>query len=927
MISRIFLTPLLRFPVLLVFIALLCSCGGKPDEREVMQHVSQLQASHDYRTAMIELKNLLQANPDNRVARKTLGEIYLAVGQGAAAEKEFRRAETLGESPEIIQLLIGKALLQQGEFDRLLTELSLENSKNDIERLLLHGEAYLGKADPAGAAQAFSRVLAQDSSRVEAIVGLARTAIIKGDLAEAGRYADKAVQKRSEFLDAWLVKGAVALQRSKPEEAEQAFKQALNLAHGDLTTTQGFRAQVGLVQTLLAQGKAAEADGLVSELQKALPQHPLPQYYRALLAYQKKDYESAQASLYQVLRQLPNHAPSHLLLGASHFALGNYEQANEYLTRFVNEAPSNIQARKLLGVTRLKLNRPGEALDILMQGEKASASDSEMLAMIGKAAAQSGQYDTSLSFLKRAVEASPENASIRAELAKAYMQQGAIDEAISALEAITGDHKQRAQMLLVYAYLRKQEFKQAMELSGKLASESKDDPSIQSLRASVELLAGKREEARERFNSVLKLDPDFVPASLSLGRMDLEEGKLSLAKERFERTLVVDKGNLAAMLGLAQIADHDGDPQAALKWIEQARDANPSAIVPRIVLARYYLNTGEADKALAIAEEAAKTNEKDPQGLLLLARVQYGAGKPEASLATYQRLVRLAPDAAIIQIEYARVYARLGDYKEAKKLLKSVIDKQPDLVQAQVELATMELRSGDSKAALEIASKLQASSSSSAVGARLAGEVYMATGQFKQAQSVFAKAYRKQPSAYFAVKLATAQRAAGQLDLAVRTLDDWLDADPNDSEVRLTLASTLQQIGRVAEAEKQYAQLLEQYPNNVAVLNNLAWIYLDRNTDKSIEYAERAYAMGGKNPAVADTLGWVLSRTGQIERGLELLRQAASNSDNSSIKYHFAVVLSESGLKNQARSILQGLVDSNTEFDERADAIALLKTL
>ena len=52
----------------------------------------------DVNAAIIQLKNALKSNPGNVAARTLLGEIYLRIGNGASAEKEFKFAIRQGES-------------------------------------------------------------------------------------------------------------------------------------------------------------------------------------------------------------------------------------------------------------------------------------------------------------------------------------------------------------------------------------------------------------------------------------------------------------------------------------------------------------------------------------------------------------------------------------------------------------------------------------------------------------------------------------------------------------------------------------------------------------------------------------------------------------------------------------------------------------
>ena len=47
---------------------------------------------------------------------------------------------------------------------------------------------------------------------------------------------------------------------------------------------------------------------------------------------------------------------------------------------------------------------------------------------------------------------------------------------------------------------------------------------------------------------------------------------------------------------------------------------------------------------------------------------------------------------------------------------------------------------------------------------------------------------------------------------------------PTMFDARLGLASTLYQTGNIERSKEIYNELREQYPNNIQVLNDLAWI-------------------------------------------------------------------------------------------------------
>ena len=73
---------------------------------------------------------------------------------------------------------------------------------------------------------------------------------------------------------------------------------------------------------------------------------------------------------------------------------------------------------------------------------------------------------------------------------------------------------------------------------------------------------------------------------------------------------------------------------------------------------------------------------------------------------------------------------------------------------------------------------------------------------------------------------------------------------------------------------RYFRAALEIEPDNVRVLNNLAWALAELKDAKALGYAERAYRLAPNSPEVVNTYGWVLVQRGDTGRGLELLRKA-----------------------------------------------------
>ena len=78
---------------------------------------------------------------------------------------------------------------------------------------------------------------------------------------------------------------------------------------------------------------------------------------------------------------------------------------------------------------------------------------------------------------------------------------------------------------------------------------------------------------------------------------------------------------------------------------------------------------------------------------------------------------------------------------------------------------------------------------------------------------------------------------------------------------------------------------------DAALLNNLAWAYAQQGEyERAIPLARQAWSLDKSNPATADTLGWLLVRSGKSKaEGLFLLERAARAAPgDADIRAHLA---------------------------------------
>src|SRR6266536_4672889 len=124
-----------------------CDQTKRYTDQELVQRAKDFQAQGKPDSAVIELKNALQKNPENAEARWRLGEIYAELGLGEQAELELKRAADQGVDDEALKVPMGHALLLQRLYKRVMDEVQPgpKAPPGEISKILeIQGRAQLG---------------------------------------------------------------------------------------------------------------------------------------------------------------------------------------------------------------------------------------------------------------------------------------------------------------------------------------------------------------------------------------------------------------------------------------------------------------------------------------------------------------------------------------------------------------------------------------------------------------------------------------------------------------------------------------------------------------------------------------------------------------------------------------------------------------
>lgn len=909
----------------LILGAALGGCTQDQSTQALVADAKQFMQRGDSKAALIQLKNAAEKSPKDAEIRLLLGKLYNETGAPESAEKEIRKAISLGMPSARAVPPLGRSLLARGMARKALEESEAESANGAADVLAMRGTAYLALNDAALARTAFEQALKAQPDNAGALLGLARQALLAQDVEAATRYVDQAIAKNPRDITALLFKAEMLRAQNRVAPALAAYDAVLQVDSANATAYL-MKAHIHINEREFDAAKAG-----IAAARKAAPNNLQVWYTQARLSDSQQQYPAALEALQQVLRAAPEHLPSLLLAGSVQFQLGSLEQSEQSLRKYLASAPDNLYARKLLATTLLKARQPEAAVATLAPALKTESDNAQLYALAGEAAMQTKDYAKASEYFGKASRLAPESAAGHMSVGLSHLVQGRLDDGVTALEsAVELDKKSvQAGVLLAMAHARAKAFDKALQVLATLEKEQPANPLLNNLKGDILLASGDKARARASYTAALKLEPAFVPAVINLSRLDLAENKPDAAKQQLEALLARDKKSYAAMTALATLAAQQGRRDEATAWLERSYNENPTLPEPAALLARHYLGKGEHVKALRIATSLKVANPRSPEALALLGDVQFGSGDKNGALESYSQLVAAQPRSPSAQFQLARVYMAMGNDTAVAAALKAALALQPDFLEAEVAQAMLELRRGNAAQALLIAQRIQKQAPKVPLGFVLEGEALMHQKKGGPAAKAYEQAQlRNKDDATLMIKIYEAQYLAGQGKEGEARLLQWVKEHPADVRARTFLGALAQARHQNKDAIQWFQAVLQHQPENVDVMNNLAWAYFEEKDPQARPMAERAQQLAPANPAVLDTLGWILVEQGDSARGLPLLRKASELApDSHGLRYHLAAALAKSGDKAGARKELDRLLLTGKAFAQEGEARALLQQL
>jgi len=277
------------------------------------------------------------------------------------------------------------------------------------------------------------------------------------------------------------------------------------------------------------------------------------------------------------------------------------------------------------------------------------------------------------------------------------------------------------------------------------------------------------------------------------------------------------------------------------------------------------------------------------------------------------------------------LHAMKGEAASAVASFRTVVNERPQFIPAYIGLANAHAQNKEMNLALDtLQSALKISPDSRDI-ARALARFYAVQKDYAGAETQYRKILNANPNDMEVQAdmgdLMVASRNFKRAEEIYGTIKRRLPQSPVGY---MKLSSCYAAQGKWGQATSELEQLLNKYPNQWNLANDLAYLLADygqnkRDLDRALALATKAYQLNPNNPNVFDTIGWVHARRGEYQQAIDWLGKAYSIlPKNPVISYHLGTAFYQVGDRQKAKTYLTYALALNTEFSGKANAQKLL---
>jgi len=363
----------------------------------------------------------------------------------------------------------------------------------------------------------------------------------------------------------------------------------------------------------------------------------------------------------------------------------------------------------------------------------------------------------------------------------------------------------------------------------------------------------------------------------------------------------------ALLLTLALVNTEFNQYEQALGRLDSLFKVEPYQHQALLLEARILTQT-EAKKPFARIKRTLKTNPEDSRLRLEFARLLTNIDI-DAAREQFEVLSLQSPDDADLLLSLALINREIGDNVVAVTYLEQILATGKRTDEAHYYLGRIAEEEKQLQQALANYMQIGDSRQYLAANQRI-GQILVSEGQLEDSHSWFVQQRQRVPSRseqLFGIE-AEVLSSEGALQASLEVLNAGIDAYPDSASLRYARSMLGQQQSDIAMMEADLRAILARDPNNATALNALGYTLADQTDrlDEAHSLISRALELDPAEPAILDSMGWVLFRKGEIDQSIDYLTRAYAAFPDPEVAAHLGEVLWMNGDTEKARQIWQG---------------------
>lgn len=678
--------------------------------------------------------------------------------------------------------------------------------------------------------------------------------------------------------------------------------------------------------------------------------------------------DKANELLNQVLAVEQGNAEARLIVATIKYKKGSKEDATREIEAIIAKTPSLIEGVGLLTAIYISNNQQEKALQLLEKTIK-THDDISLKLTLARLYARNKINDKAEAQLKQIIELDPDNFAFRVVLSSFYSASDRAADAEAVLRTAIADQPDE-----VNRYLALVEFlssrKNVKEAEAELLNAISQKPDLIELQFALTEFyekTGRADKSIDVLNKIIqseKLKPAGLKARIQLAEFHMSKNNVTDAQKLVDEVLTENPSDNSGLHLNAKIAYAKMDDVTVINALRTVLKNEPKNSEAALVLAKAHERNNESELAHEVLLRILETDPLNPENHVNEANYLASKGKLDEALKTLdQALAYFKNDYDLLDAKFSLlaamkdeqgmlnvlelmktfypnrddVYLKEGHYHFFKKQYEKALNEYKlalantsNIYTTLEAVARTYIALGRESDAVIMLNDRISKNPGDTIAYQVLGQVYAQNDKAK-ALEYLEKAMSASKWEQPYISAASIHASAGDNDKALQVLERGVAVTANPALLQMQVAAIYERQQQFDKAINTYEKVLLLNPINLIAANNLASLLVDYRDDA--DSYKRALELvkdfdRTNQPALIDTLGWVLLKNKDTTGAVATLQKAVQLAPNIAIfQYHLGAAYQQTGDVAQAKRYLTAAVENKQDYPGKDKAKELLATL